>query len=1144
MSGLHLLSASLLASSLAAAPLQVGALRCEYRDDPLGIDVAQPRLSWVLTGAEAGARQTAYQVQVASTREKLAAGQGDRWDSGRVESDQTNQIVYAGGALRSREDCFWRVRAWDQAGQATAWSVPARWSMGLLAPGDWQASWIGYDQATLPPAGKVVPRPNLGGLKWLRLPGKQTRRGSYAAWFRLAFEVPADRALSRAVLALSCDNECAVRCNGQPVGRACRWESTALLDVRAALKPGANVLALRATNSDFLPPFVIGRLTLEFETGAPTLIPLDKQRVKAAAEGLDGWDQPGFDDQAWAAPDEGGTPWGTGTLADIGTPPAPYLRRAFTLDKPVARATVHATALGLYELRLNGRPVQGKDVLTPGWTDYRKRVHYQTYDVSAALRPGANVLGAVLGDGWYSGCLAFTGRRAWYGAHPRLLCQLVVDHPDGTTTVVASDASWRASYGPIQRGDLLLGCIYDARRALPGWDAPGFDDRAWSPVHTTGSSAPAAGVADVTARLAALVKDDRLALDVTNESMGGDPIFGQVKSLRVTYRAGGQQAVKTAAENARLELAGPGLTIIKAEYGASGTPSAAPAQRLVQAASAEPVRRQEELPTVKLTEPKPGCWTFDLGQNMVGWVRLRVSGQPGQQLTVRHGEMLNPDGTVYSANLRSASSTDVYYLRGGGEEVLEPSFTFHGFRYVEVRGLTARPDPAMVTGIVVHSDLRRTGEFACSHPLLNQLFHNIIWGQKGNYLEVPTDCPQRDERAGWTGDTQFFMRTGAFNYDVAAFFTRWLVTMCQDSQHGDGSYAHVAPDLGLGAGSTAWGDAALLCTYQLWQIYGDTRALAQHWDAFERYMAWLGRKAKGGIASVGGFGDWLNLGGGALKEVIDTAYYAHLARLMAEMATALGKTADAQRYSQLRADIQAAFTQAFLAPDGTLKNSSQTGYALAFTMDLIPADRRQQATERFVREIERHRWHLATGFIGTPRLLPGLSAAGRDDVAYRVLLQEDYPSWLFQVKLGATTMWERWDGWTPDRGFQSIGMNSFNHYAFGAVGEYLYTAVAGIETDGPGFRRLLIRPRPGPGLTWAKATYDSINGPVRSAWRVDGGKLSLDVTLPPNTSAKVYVPAKDPASVQAPAGTRLLPAEGGCAVLAAPAGTWRFEAEL
>jgi alpha-L-rhamnosidase len=494
---------------------------------------------------------------------------------------------------------------------------------------------------------------------------------------------------------------------------------------------------------------------------------------------------------------------------------------------------------------------------------------------------------------------------------------------------------------------------------------------------------------------------------------------------------------------------------------------------------------------------------------MVGWTRLIVSGKPGQKITVRHGEMLNPDGTVYQANLRSATGTDIYYLKGGSPEVLEPVFTLKGFQYVEVRGLTSTPTLDTVTGIVVHNDMQRTGTFSCSSPLINQLYHNIIWGQKGNYVSVPTDCPQRDERLGWTGDTEFFMRTGAYNYDVAPFLTSWLMTMCEDSQYPDGSFANVAPDADAGNGSTAWGDAALQCTYHMYEVYGDTEIIRAHYSAMSRYMDFLAAHSTNHVANVGGFGDWLNLGGGASAPVIDTAYYCYLSEIMSKMAGAIGNKADAERYSQLHANIRATFIKNFIQPDGSILDSSQTAYALAFTMGLVPDDQRGAMAGQFVDQLKRFDWHLATGFIGTPRLLPALHKAGLDNDAYKVLLQDTYPGWLFQVKLGATTMWERWDGWTPDRGFQSTTMNSFNHYAFGAVGRYLYANVAGIDTDGPGFSKIVIRPEIEPGLTSAKATYDSINGVISSAWILEGKQLILDITIPANTSATVYIPSAD-----------------------------------
>jgi alpha-L-rhamnosidase len=568
---------------------------------------------------------------------------------------------------------------------------------------------------------------------------------------------------------------------------------------------------------------------------------------------------------------------------------------------------------------------------------------------------------------------------------------------------------------------------------------------------------------------------------------------------------------------------------------------------VVEAANTEPTRISEELPAHTITEPRPGAYTIDFGQNMVGWVRLKASGRAGQKVMVRHGEMLNPNGTLYTSNLRGANATDVYYLRGGGTETLEPSFTFHGFRFAEVTGLDTRPGLEAVTGVVVHSDLERTGEFECSSPLLNQLFQNILWGQKGNYLEVPTDCPQRDERAGWSGDAQFFIRTAAYNYDIASFFTRWLTTLAVDSRLPDGSFANVAPAFGRLWTATGWSDATLLCTHALYRVYGDTRIVERHFEAMNRYMAWLGTKDRTGAAPRRPLGDHLNLGGGATVEVIDSAYYAYLCGLMAEMAAAIGRPDDAGRYAQLHAQAKTVFQRDSVLADGGIRDSSQTGYALAFSMDLLTDESRPKAAAKFVEELQMRDWHLATGFIGTPRLLPALHFAGRDNVAYRLLLQETYPSWLFQVKNGATTVWERWDGWTPDRGFQTIAMNSFNHYSFGSVAEYLYRYVVGIDADLPGFRSLVIQPEVAPGLTWARARYDSIAGRISSGWRIDGDHFQLDVEVPPNTQATLFVPATNPVVVQesgVPAaearGVSLLRFANGRAVFRVGSGTYHF----
>jgi len=1125
--------------------LQPVDLRCALRVNPLGIGDATPRLSWQLqsTGQARGETQSGYQIQVGSS-----AGAADLWDSGKVSTSQTVDIVYAGQPLTSGKQCFWQVRVYDGSNNTSAWSAPAQWSMGLLSPSDWLAQWVGYDAAYNPTPQQAADNAlfNTSGLSFIRFPNGQAQAGVYQSSLRKQVVLPSGETITNAVVALYADNVCGVFVNGRPASNsAARWEATARIDVTALLHPGTNVLALGATNSDAQPASVIGRLVVQFASGTISNIAVDTS-WKAAQQPPATWILTNFNDSAWTTAESTGSPWGTPALNDIARVPAPFLRKNFVVGQTVTRATVYVTALGAYELRLNGQKV-GNDVLTPGWTQFTKRVYYQTYDVTGMVQGGSNTLGAILGDGWYASDLAFKGTRLNYGGTPRFLAQLELELSDGSTQTVVSDGSWKASYGPIQFADLLIGSGYDARLEMPGWETTNFDDSAWSPV-LTGLSATTGGYRNVTALVTGLVRNNQLNFVANNATMGGDPAYGIVKTFQINFTLGGTNQTLTFGEDATVQIGGGGqpLTVIQALYG-NGAAFPGLGGLQIQAQVTEPSRCLETLGATNLTVPSPGCYTFDLGQNMVGWVRLNISGNVGDRITVRHGEMLNPNGTIYTANLRGANATDFYIFGTNGTVVFQPRFTFHGFRYVEVRGLTVPPTLNSVTGIVVHSDMPRTGDFACSNPLVNQLYNNIIWGQKGNYLEVPTDCPQRDERMGWTGDTEFFVPTAAYNFDVQSFFRRHMVTFCEDAQHSDGSYAVVVPDLGSGSGGTAWGDAGWICPYNMYRAYGDTNVIADHYASYVRCGQFDGAHASNYvIASLpGDFGDWLNLGGGATSTVMDTAYYAYYAQAMSEMAAAIGNHADAASYASLHSNIVAAFGN-FFNPDGSFADGSgQTGYALAFTLNLVPPGLRTQVAQQFANSIASFGNHLATGFIGTPRLLPALHAAGRDDLAYTLLLQQTCPSWLYQVNLGATTMWERWDGWTPGGGFQSVGMNSFNHYAFGSVGQYLYSAVGGINPASPGYETILIQPVPGVGLLWANASYNSTRGLISTAWTNTGSAFNLAVVIPPNTTARVCVPTTNAAAITesgVPAstspGVTYVGITNGCAIYAVGSGSY------
>lgn len=1047
------------------AGLKPTALRCEYRINPLGIDVRQPRLSWVVEATdpnERGQRQTAYQILVASSRENLAKDLGDLWDTGKVASAET-LVVYAGKPLRSETECWWKVRVWDKDDNPSAWSEPARWTMGLLEPSEWRGKWIGYDE----PAPWEERWLTFTGCRWIWTTEGQPRQQNPAGtrYFRRVFGLPSDRKITRARVLMTADNQFVLFVNGTEVsrsdGKELAWQRPQTADVTAHLRSGTNVLAVAVTNEGG-PAGLLGKLVVEFESGDPLILATDRQWKWAPSEQAN-WQHPDFDDSGWQDAREVGNfgvpPWGSVSPQVVYVPPLPFLRKTFTVHKPVRRATVYVAALGTCELRLNGQRVTD-DYFVPGWSDFRKRVYYRAYEVTHLLRQGKNALGAILHDEWYAGYQGGWGQRNKFGGEPRLLVQLHLDYADGSRETVVSDETWKATYGPILEADNYMGETYDARRELPGWDTPDYDDRHWHPVAVT-ATVP----------------------------------------LQLTAHPG------------------------------------------------PPIRKVMELPAKAVREVKPGVFIFDLGQNMVGVVRLRVrNAASGTQIVLRYGEVLEPDGTLHTANLRGARATDTYICKGGVEEVWEPRFTYHGFRYVEVTGYPGTPPLDAVTGIVLHSDVLMVGEFECSHPLVNRLVENIRWGLRGNYFEVPTDCPQRDERQGWTGDAQIFVRTATYFADVSAFMTKWLIDL-NDGQNDEGVYPHVAPAVGGGYGSPAWSDAGIIVPYTLWRVYGDPQFVTRHYDNMRRYIDYLVHNSKDYLRPDIGYGDWVPAGPATPKDVIATAYFAYVTKLMAEMAEAIGRHDDAEQYRQLFTKVREAFIKAYVQPDGRIKGDTQTCYALALDIGLLPDALKPQALQHLIADIERREGHLATGFVGTRPLMLALSQCGRSDVAYRLLLQETYPSWLYMVRMGATTIWERWNSILPDGSIHEPGMNSFNHYAFGCVGEWLFRFVAGIDELEPGFKRVLIRPVPD-GLDFVQADYHSVRGRIAVGWRKDGSKFRMQVTIPANTTALVYVPTKDVTTVTEsgqPAarsvGVRFVRMENGFAVYEVDSGRYDFVSE-
>ena len=574
---------------------------------------------------------------------------------------------------------------------------------------------------------------------------------------------------------------------------------------------------------------------------------------------------------------------------------------------------------------------------------------------------------------------------------------------------------------------------------------------------------------------------------------------------------------------------------------------------LMQAHPGPPVRILAEFKAKAISEPKPGFYVLNLGQNFAGMARLKISGTPGQKITLRFAERLNSDGTIYTSNLRSARSTDTYICKGTGVETWEPHFTFHGFQYVEVAGLKKPPTKDQIVGLALSSDTPVVGSFSCSDPMLNQLHNNIYWTQRANFIEIPTDCPQRDERLGWTGDAQVYVRTATLNCDVEAFYTKWLVDLDEDGQRADGEFPMVAPVKVAGDdGGPAWADAGVICPWTIYDVYGDRRILARHYDAMTKFIAFCQNRSKANLLPPDKyhcFGDWLNINADTPKDVIYTAYFAYSTKLTAQAAAVLGKTDNAAKYNDLFTRIKAAFNQAYVTDDGRISGDTQTAYVLALAFDLVDGERAKLAAQHLVDNIAKRDWHLSTGFIGTKDLMLVLAKIGRNDVAYRLIYNDTFPSWGFSIEHGATSIWERWDGWTPERGFQDPGMNSFAHYSFGAVYQWMVENIGGIRSDGPAYQHIIIAPQLDGKLIDATTSYDSIRGRIETGWKRDGGNFSLNVIIPPNTAATVYLPLNPAAAnrisesgrpLESVKGVKLLRTENDRAVLEVESGSYHF----
>ena len=856
--------------------LEVHDPKVEYHQNPQGIHIAKPRFSWSLMAKGRGRVQSAYQIIVASAKIKLDEHEGDHWDSGKVLSNATNQIEYAGNELTSKTDYFWKVKVWDKNGQESEWSDPNHFSMGLLNFSDWKGVFISHD---------------------------------------------------------------------------------------------------------------VGYNT-------------------------------------------------TDKYDSLYLPPARYLRKSFTPKKKVKKAVAYSTALGLYELRLNGSKV-GDAYFLPGWTDYNKRVYYQTFDITDQLKQGENVIGAVIADGWYAGYIGYglfvrlDKVREYYGVNPSFMGQIQIEYEDGTIETIASDTSWKSNQGAIREADILMGETHDARLEHTGWDAPGYNDSGWT-----------------------------------------------VPKV-YTY------------PNGKLE-AHPGTL----------------------------VKNTERVKPIEITEPNPGTYVFNLGKNFAGIAELKVKGDKGTKVQLRFGEILKSDGNIQTENLRLARATDTYILNGGEEEIWQPKFTYHGFQYVEVTGYPGKPTLEAITGIVLSSIELNTSTFSSSNAMNNTLFENIKTTQSANFFEVPTDCPQRDERLGWTGDAQTYMRSATYNADVAAFMTKFLVDL-DDAQRWYGAYPNFAPFPYSRPDqyAPAWMDAGIIIPYNMYKVYNDTRILEYMYDGMEKFMRFQEDASTDFIRPGGGnnWGDWLSVNEQTSHDYIGASFYGYDAKLMIEMARVLNKEKDVKKYSALFENIKKAFAEKYILENGYTSEDTQTTYALALYFDLFPDDLAIKGAARLAEKIEKNGHKFSTGFIGTKHVMLALSKYGYNDLAYKIFQQTEYPSWGYSVENGSTSIWERWNSYTKNDAENSdlnANMNSFSHYAFGSVAEWMFLHAAGIDSEDAGYRNIIIKPAISKEMDFIKGSYKSINGTIASAWNLKGRNIVMNVEIPVNTKAKVYIPTSNVASIR------------------------------
>ena len=1035
-------------------------LRVDHLKNPLGIDDPKPKFSWQLRDSALGTRQTAYEIRIATRAGLLDAGKADLWSSGRIAQDNSLEVPYAGPALKPFTRYYWHVEVFGAEGKKYPVSETGWFETGLMDQAGWRGEWIGYETPE-----EIAER----GAKaeWINNPDAKSPEMAKLAEQRFAYRatVKLDKPVKFAALYATARDTVSAWINGAqvltesplPAWKQLPWKKYVRAEVTQQLSTGENTLAIEDLHyvvnpnglaTDDAPP-VIATLVVEYTDGSWTSF-ASSTGWKTASAAAPGWQQKSFDDSGWKTPviwqplsgkrsETLGTPWIPDSVKT--------LRKSFMVASPVKSARLYATALGAYEIFMNGKRV-GDQVLAPGWTDYHQRVVYQTYDVTAQVTEGKNAIGAQLAPGWYQTSLEWFQQPNNYGlTPPALRAMLHIEHADGSVEWIATDESWQAAKSGTYSAEIYDGEKVNLSAGFVGESSPDFDDK-WM------------------------------------------------------------------AEKAMVIHPAP-VEIVAQDF--------------------QPIRIERELQAKSFSEPKPGVYVYDFGQNFSGVARVQLHNLQNGKIQLRFAEILNPDGTIYTDNLRTAKATDVMEVHSPSQITIDyfPQFTFHGFRYVELTGVPYAPGKDAVTGLVFHTDLPFTAKLETGSAMINQLWSNILWGQRSNFVGLPTDCPQRDERLGWTGDAQVFWRTASYNTDLAAFSRKYAADL-RGTQIGSPYYGIFAPGTVRQheQSSAGWSDAGVIVPWTSWLQTGSTAIIDENWEAMTKYLAAIAAANPGYLwkNELGDeFGDWLSPEGKTDQVLIGSAYWAYDAQLMRQMAHATGRNAEEKQYAELFEKIRSAFQKRFVRADGFVAGAdnskskfgvinnpdamseggdTQTGYVLALHMNLLPEDLRAAAAKRLADKIHANHDLLGTGFLGTPYLLEVLTQAGNSELAYTLLLNTKYPSWGYMVEHGATTMWERWNG---DQMIGDPSMNSYNHYAYGAVAAWMYRYAAGIDAtpDDPGFHTVVLHPVFDARMGHIAFDYDSVSGTIHSDWTVTGNKAEWHVTIPANTTGWLPLSAEE-----------------------------------